>query len=172
VEVNYYRDESYLKRCKETLPFNFVSRCQLSECHIKAIVVISVAEIVDVVSLNSILAIINSSLPRSFSSSSEISFQCRCPCVQNTNAISVISPSLTECLLKRSIKLLKWITSRLSSDVHLPYLLVSDVPTDDRLNDVSSVKAVHAIGTNVSLLAINDLTCAICDFLSLVHAKL
>ena len=117
---NYYRDKGNLEWRKEALPFDFRSRCQLSECHVKAIVVISVAEVVDVVSLNSILAIVNSSLPCSLSSSSEISFQRRCPCVQNTNAVSVVSPGLTECLLKRSVKLLKWIASRLSSDVHFP----------------------------------------------------
>ena len=49
---------------------------------------------------------------------------------------------------------------------------MSYVPTDHRLNNISSVKAVHAVSANVSLLTINDLTCAICDFLSLVHAKL
>ena len=60
----------------------------------------TIAEIVDVVSLNGINTIIYGSFKSSLSSSCEISLQGGGAGVQDTDSIGVICPCLTECFFK------------------------------------------------------------------------
>lgn len=82
--------------------------------------VVTIAKIVDVIPLDGILAVLNSSLPCAFTRAGEISLEGGSASIENTDDVSIVSPSLSEGLLKRVDKLLERITLRLTSDLHLP----------------------------------------------------
>lgn len=60
----------------------------------------TIAEIVNVISLNGVNTIIYGSLEGPLSGSCEISLQRGSACVQDTDPIGVVRPGLTECFLK------------------------------------------------------------------------
>lgn len=68
------------------------SRSELAKCDVQTIVIVTITEIIDVISLNCILAIIQSAPPCSLACSCEVSFQCWRACVQYTDAIRIIGP--------------------------------------------------------------------------------
>jgi hypothetical protein len=76
-----YRYNGQFEGSEETLALNLGRRCKLAEGNVETVVVESVTEIVDIVSLDCIDSIIDSSLKGSFSCAREICFQGRGACV-------------------------------------------------------------------------------------------
>lgn len=167
-----YCDEGDFKRSDEAFLLNFWGRSKFAKCNVQAIVIVAITEIIDVISLNGVLAIIHSSLPCSLTCPCEVSFQCRCACVQYTDAIRIISPRLAESLFEWGIELFERISLRLSSYVHLPELFVSDISTEYTLHHIGTVKAVHAVCAHNPNLAIRHLAGAIVDLLATIHSEL
>lgn len=153
-------NDGHLERCDETSLLKLRRRLKLSQSNIKAVMVVPITEVVDVVPLDGILTVLNSSLPCALASAGEICFESGGASIEDTDDVSIISPSLSESLLERVDEFLKWVSLRLASDFHLPQLLVCDVPTEDRLHDVGAIKAIHAIYTDSTSLAVHKLACA------------
>jgi hypothetical protein len=86
----------------------------LAQSKVEAIVVVAVAEIVDIVSLNGVSAVIQSTLPSSLPGSREIGLQRRRTSVQYADHVSIHSPAFTKSLFKLREKLFEWITLGLS----------------------------------------------------------
>lgn len=87
-----YSDKGDFEGSDKTFLLDFGGRSKLAKCDVQTIVIVAITEIIDVISLNGILAIIQSALPSSLACSCEISFQCRRACVQYTDAIRIIGP--------------------------------------------------------------------------------
>ena len=134
--------------------------------------IIAIAEVVDIVSLDWIDTIIHGTSHCPLSISCEVSFLSRSAGVEDTNGICIICPSFSEGLLKWSCKFLKGITFRLRLDAHLPQLLVPNVSAEHWLNYVSSIKAIHAVDSNVTDLLLVNWAWSIVDLISLVKTIL
>ena len=132
----------------------------------------AVAEVVDVVSLDGVLAVVDSALPGAFARASEVSLESGRARVQYTDAVRVVRPRLPERLLERRVELLERVSLRLACDVHLPKLLVRDVAREHTLDHVGSVQAVHAVGPHVAHLPVCHLGRSLVHFLTAVHTEL
>jgi len=131
-------------------------------------VVVSVTEIVDVVSLNRVDSVVKRSSHRALAIPSEVCLLSRCTRVQNADGVSIICPRFSEGFLKLRVELLEGISSGLLRKFHLPELFVSNVSAYHRLHYVSSVKAIHAVNSDVSCLLILNYCVPFIDLVSLI----
>jgi hypothetical protein len=132
--------------------------------------IITIAEVVDIVSLNSVFTILKSTIHCSLSSSSEVSFQGRGASIKNTNLVGIFSPSFSESIFKETRESFEGFTFRSSNDSHLEELFMSNLSTENRLNNVSSIKTIHATSSYDSLLSIRDSAGVRVNLISLVEA--
>ena len=133
--------------------------------------VVAVAEVVNVVSLDGIDAIIYGALECPLARPGEICLKSRCSCVEDTDSIGIVCPCLTECFFEVFREFLKRLTKRLTCNTHSIELLMSYVPTEHRLHDISTVKAVHAVNSYISDLLIGDLTGTLIQLFSAVKTE-
>ena len=133
----------------------------------------AVTEVVDVVSNDRVLSIVKSTLVGTLARTSEISLKSRCASVQDAKSISIISPCISEGLLQLfRLELLEWLALRLAAGTELVELLVSDLPREDTLDDVSSVEAVHAVCPHDTSLSAQDPASCRINVLSLVKGHI
>lgn len=108
--------------------------------------VVSIAEIVDVVTSARCFEIVHRSLHRPLPRPRKISFQSWRTCVQHRQSISVIGPQVSKHLFKPLVReLLKGITLRLDDQSKSMKLLVKHFSREDTLHYVGPVEAVYAV---------------------------
>lgn len=84
----------------------------------------------------------------------EVSLQGGCPSVQQRQYVGVIGPGISEALLEVfESEGFERGPLRLANYAHFVELDVGDLPREDTLDDVGSIKAVHAVGAHHSLLS-------------------
>jgi hypothetical protein len=142
-----------------------------TQCNIEAVVVETIAEIVNEVTLNGINTIIYGSLKFSLSGSCEISLQSGGTGIQDTNPIGVTCPCLTECFFKVFWGFFKGFSERLAGYGHCVELLVSNISVQHWLYYILAVKAVHADHSDISNLLVGNLASALIQLFSAVESE-
>ena len=131
--------------------------------------VVAVTEVIDVVARYCIQAIIKSTLPCPLHCPCKVCFQGRCAGVKHRHHVRVVCPDISKVLLHRLVsEWFKWQPSRLRAEVHGVELNVRNSPAENALNNICSVKAIHAIGSHHSLLLFENT--AIVDVIGLCQA--
>lgn len=82
------------------------SEVELTGDDIKTILSISIVEVVEHITHDGVLSILERTAERSLSCSSEVRFQSPCPCVEGTDHICVLSPHFSEDTLQLAGELL------------------------------------------------------------------
>lgn len=105
-------------------------------------------------SLNRTVTVFHGSLPGSFASLRKVCFHCRCARIKDTNDISILSPLISEDLLKVIRKSLECshTTLWLSNDTKLDKPCQKILSADDRLYNICSIQTIHTICSKDSLL--------------------
>ena len=124
--------------------------------------VVPVCEVVDVVTSDWVYTVVHRALVRPLPCASEVCFQSWSSGVQVTHYICVVCPAFSEHVFKSGWKLFEW--GSFSHRVHrfrkqseCLELFMSDVSTKYSLDNVGSIKTIHAIGPECSSLLSKNL---------------
>ena len=100
------------------------------------------------------LAVIHRSHGRTLACSCEISLKSWGASVEERQDISIVGPCISECLLEFFIREdFERLAARLTLEAKFVELDVSNLPCEDRLYNVGTIKAVHAIGSHDTALS-------------------
>lgn len=133
--------------------------------------IVAITEVVDIVPLNSIYTVVDRAFRGSLSRSCEISLESGGSSVKDGDLVGVVSPAFSESLLKLGSKLFKGITFGLFLQAELKKLFVGNYSRDYGLDDVGSVKAVHAVRPHDARLFLLNFDIFRGESLHLVEAK-
>lgn len=133
--------------------------------------IVAITEVVDIVPLDGIYTVIDRSFRCSLSRSCEISLESGGSSVKDRDLVGVVSPAFSESLFKLGPKFFKGITFGLFLQAELKKLFVGNYSRDDGLDDVGSVKAVHAVRPHDARLFLLNFDIFRGESLHLVEAK-
>ena len=140
---------------------------------IEAVHIVAILEVVDEVPCHRVLAIVKSTHVAALTCSSEICLKSWRACVEHRHSVSIVRPHIPEGLFKLlELEDFEGLTARLLTNTHLRKLYVSNLARENRLDDVCSIEAIHAVGAHDADLGLHDFAGRIVNELALSKTNL
>ena len=124
--------------------------------------VVAVAEVVDVVPLERVLAIIQGTSHGSLARACEVGLEGWGACIENGDLVSIVGPHISEDLFKGRWKGLESISIGRTAYFQVMKLSVKHIPAKHGLDYICSIKAIHTVGSQSASLCGLNLDCLLC----------
>ena len=140
---------------------------------IETVDIVAILEVVDEVSGHGVLPIVKGTHVAALTCSSEVCLKSWRSCVEHRHGVSIVRPHISEGLLKHLVlKDFEGLAAWLLTNTHLRKLYVGNLARENRLDDVCSIEAIHAVCAHDADLGLLDFAGGIVNEFALSKANL